>query len=67
MSLSKVVPNGFDGLVKIKPLTLMFDFWAFSYASFTAFVVIWKLLELSQGIGMSCTPVLHLKSRLNLH
>lgn len=67
VSLSKMVPNGLQGLVKIKPLILTFASWAFSYASLIASVVILKLLELLHEMGTSCTPLLQLRSLLNLH
>ena len=64
--LSKVVPSGFEGLARIKPLTLMPLSCACLYDSSSASLVILKLFELSQGTGIIRAPVRQHKSRLNL-
>ena len=66
VSLLRVVPRGFEGLVIINPFTLMFSCWAFWYAASKASLVIWKLFALVHSTGRIFTCVLHLKSRSNL-
>ena len=61
-----VAPKGFEGFVINTPLTFVFMASASLYAASKAWGVIWKLFELSQWIGTTFTPVLHLKSLSNL-